>query len=291
MTGGAPLFPGFRTEDVPTGEATIHVRHGGSGPPLLLLHGHPETGAMWHLVAPRLAEAFTVVVPDLRGYGASSKPPTTPDHEPYSKRVLGRDLLAVMSRLGFERFGVVGHDRGGRVAYRMALDAPERIERLAVLDIIPTVEMWDAMDARLAMANWHWLFLAQPAPFPEELITADPDRYYFRTRWERFAPEALEEYRASLRDPAAIHAICEDYRAGATFDRELDARDRAEGRRVACPVLVLWSAREDLEPLDPLAVWRRWADDVDGRGLDCGHFLAEERPDDTYDALAGFFAG
>jgi haloacetate dehalogenase len=282
-------FPGFDVEDVDTGEATIHVRRGGSGPPLLLLHGHPETGAMWHLVAPALAEDFTVVVPDLRGYGASSKPPTTEDHEPYSKRAFARDLFAVMSQLGFERFSVAGHDRGGRTAYRMALDAPARIERLAVLDIVPTVEMWDAMDARLAMENWHWLFLAQPAPFPEELIGADPDRYYFRTRPERFAPAALEEYREAVRDPRTIHAICEDYRAGATFDRALDAADRATGRRIACPVLVLWSRLEDLDPLDPLSIWRRWADDVRGEGLACGHFLAEELPEETLAALRTFF--
>jgi haloacetate dehalogenase len=284
-------FPGFDVQTVLTPEGSIHVRHGGSGPALLLLHGHPETGAMWHLVAPRLAETFTVVVPDLRGYGASSKPPTTADHEPYSKRAFGRDLFAVMSHLGFERFSIAGHDRGGRTAYRMALDAPRRIERLAVLDIIPTVEMWDAMDARLAMENWHWLFLAQAAPFPEELIGADPDRYYFRRRPERFHPDALAEYRAAVHDPGTIHAMCEDYRAGATFDRELDADDRANGRRIACPVLVLWSSLEDLDPLDPLAVWRRWADDVEGRGLDCGHFLAEERPDETFEALSAFFGG
>ena len=283
-------FPGFATETIDTAEARIHLRRGGSGPLLLLLHGHPETGAMWHLVAPRLAERFSVVVPDLRGYGASSKPPTTPDHEPYSKRAFGRDLLDVMARLGFERFGVAGHDRGGRTAYRMALDAPERITRLAVLDIVPTVEMWDAMDARLAMENWHWLFLAQPAPFPEDLISPDPDRFYFRTRPERFAPEVLAEYRAALRDRDTIHAICEDYRAGATFDRELDARDREAGRRIACPVLVLWSALKDVDPLDPLAIWGRWADDVRGRAFDCGHFLAEELPDETCAALSDFFA-
>jgi haloacetate dehalogenase len=283
-------FEGFDIEDVETGEATIHVRHAGSGPPLLLLHGHPETGAMWHLVAPRLAEDFHVVVPDLRGYGASSKPPTTEDHEPYSKRAFGRDLFAVMSHLGFERFSIAGHDRGGRTAYRMALDAPDRVDRLAVLDIIPTVEMWDAMDAGLAMENWHWLFLAQPAPFPEDLITPDPDRYYFRDRTERFAPAALEEYRAAVHDPATVHAICEDYRAGATFDRDLDAADRAAGRRISCPVLVLWSSREDVDPLDPLGVWRRWAGDVRGEGLDCGHFLAEEMPDETHAWLRAFFA-
>jgi haloacetate dehalogenase len=171
----------------------------------------------------------------------------------------------------------------------MALDAPARVERLAVLDIIPTVEMWDAMDGGLAMENWHWLFLAQPAPFPESLITPDPDRYYFRDRTERFAPEALEEYRAAVHDPATVHGICEDYRAGATFDRDLDAADRAAGRRISCPVLVLWSSREDVDPLDPLGVWRRWADDVRGEGLDCGHFLAEEMPEETYASLRAFF--
>jgi haloacetate dehalogenase len=283
-------FPGFGTERIDTGEALIHVRSGGDGPPLLLLHGHPETHAMWHRVAPRLAERFTVVAVDLRGYGDSSKPATADDHEPYSKRAFARDQLAVMSALGFERFRVAGHDRGGRTAYRMALDAPERIERLAVLDIVPTVEMWEAMDARLAMENWHWLFLAQPAPFPEELIAADPDRYYFRARPERFDPMALAAYRRALRDPATIRAICEDYRAGATVDRELDARDRADGRRIACPVLVLWSALEDLDPLGPLDVWRRWADDVRGHGLPCGHFIAEELPAETLDAFLGFFA-
>jgi haloacetate dehalogenase len=243
---------------------------------------------MWHLVAPRLAERFTVVAADLRGYGDSSKPPTTPDHEPYSKRAFGRDQFAVMRRLGFERFALVGHDRGGRTAYRMALDEPDRISRLAVLDIVPTVEMWDALDLRLAMENWHWLFLAQPAPFPEEVIGVDVERWYFRKRRERFHPDALAEYLRALRDPATIHAICEDYRAGATFDRELDAADRAAGRRIGCPVLVLWSALEDLDPLDPLSVWRRWADDVRGEGLPAGHFLAEELPEETSDRLRDF---
>ncbi len=282
------LFPGFDTADVDTGEARIHVRHGGSGPPVLLLHGHPQTHVMWHRVAPRLAAAHTVIVADLRGYGASSKPPSAPDHEPYSKRAMARDMVAVMSSLGFERFALVGHDRGGRVSYRLALDHPERVERLAVLDIVPTVEMWDRMDARLALENWHWLFLAQPEPFPERLIGVDVDSYYFRTGRERFDPRALEAYLSALRDRRTIHAICEDYRAGATFDREVDARDKADGRRIPCPMLVLWSAIEDLDPLDPISVWREWADDVAGEGLGCGHFIAEERPDETYRALAGF---
>lgn len=282
------LFAGFETMRIDTGEAEIHVRRGGSGPPVLLLHGHPQTHVMWHLVAPRLARDFTVVATDLRGYGASSKPPSAPDHEPYSKRAFARDQLAVMTALGFERFAVAGHDRGGRTAYRMALDAPEQISRLAVLDIVPTLEMWEAMDMRLAMENWHWLFLAQPEPLAEDLIGAAVDRYYFREGRERFHPDALAEYERALRSPATIHAICEDYRAGATFDLEADRHDRDAGRRIACPVLVLWSAREDLDPLDPLAVWRRWADDVRGGGLDCGHFLAEERPEETGERLRAF---
>jgi haloacetate dehalogenase len=283
------LFPGFASAEIETGGARIHVRHGGSGPPLLLLHGHPETHAMWHGVAPALAEDFTVVAADLRGYGDSSKPASAPDHAPYSKRAMAGDMVEVMASLGFERFGVAGHDRGGRVAYRLALDHPERVVRLAVLDIVPTVEMWDRMDARLALENWHWVFMAQPEPFPERLIGSDVDSYYFRDRRERFDPRALEAYLRALRDPETIHAICEDYRAGATYDRELDARDRAEGRRIVCPVLVLWSAREDLDPLDPLAVWRAWADEVSGEGFDCGHFLAEELPERTEAAVRSFF--
>jgi haloacetate dehalogenase len=282
------LFPGFDTDEVATTGARIHLRRGGSGPPVLLLHGHPETHAMWHRVAPRLAQDFTVVAADLRGYGDSSKPVSAPDHEPYSKRAMAGDMLEVMSSLGFERFSIVGHDRGGRVAYRAALDHPDRVERLAVLDIVPTVEMWNRMDARLALENWHWLFMAQPEPFPERLIRHDVDSYYFRDRRERFDPRALEQYFRALHDAETIHAICEDYRAGATYDRDLDARDRATGRRISSPVLVLWSALEDIEPLDPISIWRAWADDVSGRGLECGHFLAEERPGETYDALRQF---
>jgi haloacetate dehalogenase len=283
------MFPGFEETWIETGEASIHVHHGGSGPPLLLLHGHPETHAMWHLIAPRLAEDFRVVAATLRGYGRSSKPPSAPDHEPYSKRAFARDQIEVMRRLGFERFAVAGHDRGGRTAYRMALDRPAVVTRLAVLDIVPTLEMWDALDLRLAMENWHWLFLAQPEPFPEELIGAAVDRYYFRERRERFDPDALAEYVRAVHDPAVIHAICEDYRAGATYDREADEADRDAGRRIACPLLVLWSAREDLDPLDPLAIWRGWAGDVRGEGLDGGHFLAEELPEETYVRLRDFF--
>jgi len=283
------LFAGFEEAVVDTGEASIHLHRGGSGPPLLLLHGHPETHAMWHRVAPALAEDFTVVAATLRGYGRSSKPASTPDHEPYSKRAFARDQIEVMRQLGYERFAVAGHDRGGRTAYRMALDRPDVVTRLAVLDIVPTVEMWDAMDMRLAMENWHWFFLAQPEPLPEDLIGANVDAYYFRAGRERFHPDALAEYVRAIHDPATVHAICEDYRAGATYDRDADEADRRAGRRIGCPVLVLWSAREDLDPLDPLSIWRRWADDVRGEGLDGGHFLAEELPQETARGLRDFF--
>jgi haloacetate dehalogenase len=285
------VFERFELSFVDTGEATIRVRHGGSGPPLLLLHGHPQTHAMWNLVAPRLAEDFTVVAPDLRGYGESSKPPTTPDHEPYSKRAMARDQVEVMSRLGFERFGVAGHDRGGRCAYRLALDHPERVEKLAVLDIVPTGDMWRRVDMEFGLVDWHWFFLAQPAPFPEDVIGSNPDAYYFQGDRSRFDPDALEDYLRCVRDPKTIHGMCEDYRAGATIDFELDEADRGK-RRIACPVLVLWSGREELGRwFDVLDVWRQWADDVRGRALDAGHFLAEEAPEETYEELRDFFAG
>jgi len=285
------VFEGFELSFVDTGEATIRVRHGGSGPPLLLLHGHPQTHAMWNLVAPGLAEDFTVVAADLRGYGESSKPPTTPDHEPYSKRAMARDQVEVMRQLGFERFGVAGHDRGGRCAYRLALDSPERVERLAVLDIVPTGDMWHRVDMEFGLVDWHWFFLAQPAPFPEEVIGSNPDAYFFYGDRSRFDPEALEDYLRCVRDPETIHGMCEDYRAGATIDFELDEADRGT-RRIACPVLALWSGREELGLwFDVLDVWRQWADDVRGRALDCGHFLAEEAPEETYEELRTFFGG
>ncbi len=287
------MFEGFAQADIDTGEAVIRVRHGGSGPPLLLLHGYPQTHVMWHLVAPCLAGDFSVVAADLRGYGESSKPPTAPDHEPYSKRAMAREQVEVMRRLGFERFSVAGHDRGAYCAYRMALDHPERVDRLAVLDIVPAGEAWRLADARFMLRWWHWAFLAQPAPLPERLIGVDPDAFYLRgDRARTFAPDALDEYRRAFSDPDTIHAMCEDYRANATYDRELDDADRVAGRRLACPVLALWGRRDDLEELygDPLAVWRGWASDVRGRGLDCGHYLAEEAPAETFDELHSFFA-
>jgi haloacetate dehalogenase len=284
------MFEGFELSTIDAGEAEIRVRSGGSGPPLLLLHGYPQTHVMWHLVAPRLAEDFTVVATDLRGYGDSSGPPTTPDHEPYSKRAMARDQVTVMERLGFADFLVVGHDRGARCAYRMALDHPERVRRLALLDIVPTSEAYRRTDMKFALGAWHWFLLPQPYDLPERFLGADPEGFYFRPRRELFAPEALEEYLRCLRDPDTIHAICEDYRAGATIDFDLDETDRG-GRGIECPLLVLWGKRGPLgNGYDVLGIWREWAGDVRGRALDCGHHLPEEAPDDTYRELSEFLA-
>jgi len=285
------MFGGFELATIETGETQIRVRHGGSGPPLLLLHGNPQTHVMWHRIAPRLAEEFTVVAADLRGYGDSSKPPTAPDHEPYSKRAMARDMLEVMRQLGFDRFSVAGHDRGGRCAYRLALDHPERVLKLAVLDVIPTGEAFRRADMAFGMGYWHWFFLAQPHDFPERVIGADPDTFFERRPNAFFTLEARAEYLRCFRDPATIHAICEDYRAGATVDFALDEADRAAGRRIACPVLALWAGTGELPRwYDPPAVWRGWADDVRGREIDSGHFMAEEAPDATYAELRAFFA-
>ncbi len=267
------MFEGFELTMIDTGAAVIRVRHGGSGPPLLLLHGHPQTHLIWHRVAPRLARDFTVVAADLRGYGDSSKPPTTTDHAPYSKRAMAEDQIAVMRQLGFDRFGVAGHDRGGRCAYRMALDHPECVGKLAVLDIVPTGEAF-----------------AQPDPLPERMIGANPDNFYFRGPRDLFDSEALADYLRCVRNPETIHAMCEDYRAGATIDFALDEADRGN-RRIACPVLALWGRRGQLEAwYDVLAIWRDWASDVRGRALDCGHYLAEEAPEEVAAELADFFA-
>jgi haloacetate dehalogenase len=282
------ILEGFEARDVDAGgEATIHVRVAGSGPPLLLLHGYPQTGAMWDQVAPALTAQRTVVVADLTGYGASSKPATTEDHEPYSKRAMARHQVAAMRALGFERFEVVGHDRGARAAYRMALDHPEVVTRLAVLDVIPTVEMYDRLDMRSGLGAWHWFFLPQPHDLPERLLAADPEGFYFRGREELFAPEALAEYQAALRDPAVIHTICEDYRAGATYDYDLDASQRGTAR-ITCPVLAMWGARGFVAKVDPLAIWRGWADDVVGVEAPCGHHIPEEAPEETLAALREF---
>jgi haloacetate dehalogenase len=286
------MFDGFETLDVDTGEIRIHARRAGSGPPLLLLHGYPQTHVMWHAVAPALAEDFTVVVADLRGYGESDKPRTTADHWPYCKRAMARDQVAVMHALGFDRFSVCGHDRGARVGYRMALDHPERVQRLAVIDIVPTGEAIARANREFGLGYWHWFFLARPQPLPERLIAADPDAYYTHFDAEFFDPDAVAAYRRNGEDPAAIHAMCEDYRAAMTLDYAHDLADRGRKRRIGCPVLALWGERWHLEDwYDVLAIWRDWASDVTGRALDCGHYVAEERPDETLAELRAFLSG
>ncbi|HEX2137152.1 MAG TPA: alpha/beta hydrolase [Microvirga sp.] len=285
------MFETFQRQQVETSGATINLRRAGDGPPLLLLHGHPQTHVMWHRIAPALAQDYTVVCADLRGYGDSSKPATTPDHEPYSKRAMARDQVEVMQTLGFERFTVIGHDRGGRCAYRMALDHPERVRGVAVLDIVPTGEAFRRADMAFGLGYWHWFFLAQPDPFPETVIGAAPDAFYFHRGRAVFAAEALAEYRRCYSNPATIHAMCEDYRAGATIDFRLDEADRLAGRRIRCPVLALWGGQADVGRwYDVLAVWRAWADDVEGQAIDCGHYLAEEAPEATLAALRPFLA-
>jgi haloacetate dehalogenase len=295
------LFPSFATRVVTGDGADIFCRVGGSGPPLALLHGYPQTHAMWHRVAPGLAETRSVVCMDLRGYGASSVPASDPDHRTYSKRAMARDVVAVMRALGHERFDVAGHDRGGRVAYRLAFDHPDRVKRLAVLDIVPTLAMWATMDAERAMKVYHWMMLAQPFPLPERLIAgAGPDWYLEQTiaSWTKakslkpFDPRALAAYKASFAVPARLHASCEDYRAGQSIDRLLDAEDLSADRKITAPVLALWGgsgipAREDGE--GPLATWRRFATDVSGEAIDAGHFLPEEAPEATLRALDAFF--
>jgi haloacetate dehalogenase len=284
------LFEGFETETVDVGEVRIKARVAGNGPPLLLLHGNPQTHSMWHLVAPKLAEDFTLVVTDLRGYGDSSKPPTNEVHGPYSKRAMAEDQVKVMRHFGFERFALCGHDRGGRVGYRMALDHPGVVTGLAVLDIVPTWEAFTRADMSFGLAYWHWFFLAQPFDLPERLLAGEPEKALFRGGSEAFAPGAREEYVRCLRDPETVHAICEDYRAAATIDFAHDEEDRAAGRRVTCPVLALWGSRGNLQEwYDVPEVWRGWADNVEGRALDSGHYIPEEAPEETLAEVRAFF--
>jgi haloacetate dehalogenase len=292
---------GFDSLSLDVQETSLFLRRAGDGPPLLLLHGFPQTHAMWRHVAPRLARRFTVVCPDLRGYGASGCPPSDTAHAPYAKRAMARDLVQLMERLGFARFAVAGHDRGGRVAYRLALDHPGRVTRLAVLDVLPTDTVWERADARLALGYWPWSLLAQAEPLPERVLQSVADAVVdgaldgWGPQSDVFDPATRAAYAMPLRDPMHAHAICEEYRAAATCDRDHDAADRRAGRRIACPVLALWSAGGPLDTWyaadgGPLPLWRPWCDSVRGQSVEGGHFFPETRPDDTVRALEGFFA-
>jgi haloacetate dehalogenase len=298
MSARAP-FEGFEARAVPTARGSVHALVGGSGPPLLLLHGYPQSHLMWHAAAPLLAERHTVVATDLASYGASLKPEPAPDHSAHSKRAMALDQVEAMAALGFDRFAVAGHDRGGRVAYRMALDHPGRVERLAVLDIVPTGEVWSRADAMFAVGYWHWGFLALPAPLPERLITGDTDAFFdlhvragmgLGREADRYPDEVVETYRRAFDDPRTVEGMCEDYRAGASIDREHDDEDRGAGRRIGCPVLVLWAGRGGLPVFYPdvLEVWRPWASDLRGSAIDATHFLAEDRPEETAAELIAF---
>lgn len=292
------FFPGFALEHVDVPGGRVRVRRGGSGPPLALLHGNPQTNAMWHRIAPALARSFTVICPDLRGYGGSFKPEATADHAPYAKREMAKDVVAVMDHYGFSRFRVGSHDRGARVAHRLALDHPDRVERLAVLDIVPTIEHFERTDMAFALGYYHWFWFAQPHPFPEVVIDAAPDAWFFaHTAREPkppdfFHPDALAEYLAAARDPAMIRGMCEDYRAAATIDLDHDRASRGAGLKIRCPLLVLWGSKGKIaEWYDALAIWRAYcAGDVSGGSVPSGHYLPEEAPDEVLRRFEAFFA-
>lgn len=292
------MFENFRSETIDVGDGiSIFARIAGSGPPLLLLHGYPQTHLCWHKIAPALAERFTVVATDLRGYGASSKPPSDPDHASYSKRAMAQDQVRAMAALGFDRFFLAGHDRGGRVAHRLVLDHADCIERFAVLDIAPTASMYAATDREFAEAYYHWFFLIQPYDMPERLIGAEAEYYVRRTlaSWCRtegaFSDAALEAYVDAFTAPGAIHAACEDYRAAATIDLRHDEEDLHAGRRIAKPMLALWGSRGIVgRRFDVPSLWREKSDSaITGKAIDCGHFVPEEAPDETLAALTEFF--
>jgi haloacetate dehalogenase len=283
------MFDGFTLQKVDVGGATLRVRHGGSGAPIVLLHGHPRTHTTWWRVAPELAETHTVVCPDLRGYGQSSKPESDAEHTPYSKRAMAADIVALMGELGHERFSVVGHDRGSYVALRLALDHPRVVDRLVLLDCVPIGEALARADARFASQWWHWFFLGQTEKPAERLINADPLGWY-RGHADAMGRENYEDYLKAIRDPQTVHAMCEDYRAGLTVDRAADDADRVAGVKVQSPTLVLWSERDDLFELygDQLSLWREWASDVTVGSIDSGHHVAEEAPEELVRRILEF---
>jgi haloacetate dehalogenase len=298
--GDAGRFEGFTLKDLPTPRGTVRARVGGAGPPLLVLHGYPQTHLMWHPVAAALAERFTVVAADVPGYGGSFRPRVTADHVAHAKRTLATDLVAAMAALGHDAFAVAGHDRGGRVGYRMALDHPAAVLALVAMDIVPTGEVWARADARFATGYWHWSFMAQPPPLPEKMILGDPGGFWIAAERlgitpgdPRYPDDIVAAYRAQLTDPDFVTAMCEDYRAGATIDRELDDADVAAARTIACPVHALWGAEGALPRFydDPLEPWRALAPHATGARVEgAGHFLVEDQPARTAAELLAFLA-
>jgi haloacetate dehalogenase len=290
------MFEGFDARTLHVNGVDIFARIGGIGPPLLLLHGYPQSHVIWHMVAPELAQRFTVVVPDLRGYGASGKPPGGEGHVNYSKRAMAKDQVELMRVLGFGSFQVCGHDRGGRVAHRMAMDFPRAVERLMVLDIAPTLAMYEQTSMEFARAYWWWFWLIQPAPFPEQMVAAAPEVFlkrkigWGRAGMEPFTDETYAAYLKYVSDPATMHAMCEDYRAAATIDLEHDRADRDAGRMIACPLAVHWGAQGVIEKcFQPLEEWRKVAREVFGGALECGHYIPEEVPEELLARIGVFF--
>jgi haloacetate dehalogenase len=290
------FFDGFRLEYIAVQDGVMRVRHAGSGPALLLLHGNPQTHAMWNAVAAELTVDFTIICPDLRGYGGSHKPVATDDHAPYAKRNMARDMAELMDHFGHKQFFLAGHDRGGRVSHRLALDYPDRVERIAVLDIVPTIEHFERTDADFAMGYYHWFWLAQPHPFPENLINKAPEQW-FRGHTSRgpkndfFHPEAMADYLEAVLNPDMVRGMCEDYRAAATIDLEHDRASRAAGVKIACPLMALWGAAGKIGKwYQPLEIWRQYCSgDLTGGPVASGHYLAEETPDEVIGHFRAFF--
>jgi haloacetate dehalogenase len=298
MTDLPDLFPGFETRRFRTSGAEIFARIGGDGPPVLMLHGYPQTHVIWHRIASRLAQKYKLIICDLRGYGQSSIPADTPDHSSYSKRTMAQDFVEIADQLGHEKLLICSHDRGARVGYRFALDHPGRVEKLVMLDIVPTHAMWHRLTRDLALKAFHWSFMAQPAPWPEQMIGADPLGWMDNklSQWggtgdlSVFAPEALAHYRSFFSEPARLHATCEDYRAGATYDLAADEADYDAGRKIACPTAVFWGDKGiPSNTSGPLDIWHEWCTDVTGHAIASGHFLPEENPDATVAAIEQFF--
>jgi haloacetate dehalogenase len=292
----AAAFDHFETAEIKTDDNTIFIRRYGNGSPLLMVHGFPRTSLMWRHVAPQLSSNHTVICVDLRGYGRSGVPASTEDHYPYTKRAMAKELVAVMDKLGFAKFDLVGHDRGGRVSYRLALDHPEKVSRLAVFDVIPISEAWGHADSKFAMTYWPWSLLSQDAPLPEEYLSGAPGAV-FDNAFGRgsFGPEIRAEYTETYRDSARVHAICEEYRAAATLDIEHDKVDQKQSRRITCPMLHLWASGGPLDTFygqegGALGIWRKWADNVNGQAVKGGHFFPEENPTETTAILKNFLS-